>query len=109
MKIQAPGGQYDWRKFFSDLVVTLDGVQVDGINEADDEAGYVVRLVLDARGRRSLERLEGVVVLSGTKRQPAYDRMVAAAQRRHRRRARNLREHNHREVGAARRIGGDAC
>jgi hypothetical protein len=109
MKIQAPGGRYDWRKFFSDLVVTLDGVQVDGINEADDEAGYVVRVVLDARGRRSLERSEGAVVIAGTPRQPAYDRMVAASQRRSRRRARNLREQNRREVGAARPTGGAAC
>jgi hypothetical protein len=45
-------GQRHWQNYFRrDLVVTLDGVVQQDVLEADDEAGYVVRIQKDDSGR----------------------------------------------------------
>lgn len=100
------GGPRDYRNFFFNLDVLLDGVKMERVAEADDEAGYILRYARDENGksiiteagRFKLERLEGHVVFAGTRRFSPDDAKAAAESKRERRRARNLRQANRAEV-----------
>lgn len=93
----------NWRLFFlRDLVVKLDGEVQTHVIEADDEDGYIVRGCVDESGKFisdgvgrtaswKKERVEGRVEFIGTKRRSPTDIKSAAAAKRARRRARNLR------------------
>lgn len=107
MLIRASGA-LDWRKFFRDgLRVLVDGTEVRDIVEADDEAGFVVHYCRDAAGeliadqdRYRVERLEGTVVFSGTRRESDTDRLAKAQTRRDLRQLRNVRNFARSEGGA---------
>ncbi len=95
--------------FLNPPKILLDGAEIRHIVEADDEAGYIIRLCTDEasdfvvegpkyRERVKTERLEGVVSFIGTRRYSPDDAKAAAASKRDRRAARNLRIQNRAEV-----------
>lgn len=51
MKLTCDEGPNDWRRHFKRPRVTLDGVEVDLVQELDTEAGYLIRLAKDGSGQ----------------------------------------------------------
>lgn len=101
MLIRASGHR-DWRYFFQpDLKILLNGEEVTHTStvvvEADNEAGYLIRYCLDDAGRLiedgnryKTERVEGIVVFTGTRKLSPDDAKAAAQAKRDRRQIRNI-------------------
>lgn len=98
MLIRSQGARAANLFFIGTVTIMLDGVEVFNVIEADDEAGYIIRVSVDEAGAPIIdygrsartERLEGTVVISGQRRFSPDDAKAAAAAKRARRHVRNL-------------------
>lgn len=75
MRVTADGGIDAWQRHFTDCPrVFLDDVEITGVIEADDEAGYVVRYRTGPSGRPlvlaeefMIEKRKGRVTIDGVR------------------------------------------
>jgi len=89
-------GERDWRRYWTELAIVLNGVPQTEVLEADDEAGYIIRyrtgddgkLIVDG-DRYLVERVDGNVMFVG-RRRPDFAIVARAQEKRDLRRGRNL-------------------